>query len=88
MSCIVCGAGGESIRVCGRHARIRQAGYIAMIEALPDGTRLNRTLYMAAHVWPQLYPSVPAPEEGVGLISTAAVDYIAHCMAVSSEVAS
>lgn len=86
MSCVVCNQGTEML--CALHARIRLSGYITMLEAMPDGTRLPRVLHLDAHLWPRLYPKLPPPDGGIGWISTEAVDYFARCLTTESEKAS
>jgi hypothetical protein len=60
---------------CPQHAKMRDEGYIALIECDPNGVRLGRVAHIRATVWPNIFDA-PVPTGGAAFVMAEVMDML------------
>lgn len=63
------------VSFCPEHDKLRDAGYIALVEIDADGKHTGRLLHIRASVWPDIF-NVPVPSQGLARIAPETLDLI------------
>lgn len=60
---------------CPEHAKMRDEGYIALIECDPQGQRLGRIAHIRASVWPNIFDA-EVPTGGAAFVMAEVMDML------------